>query len=360
MAVSDQRTQQAVKIHSPGHVGCDGGIPIPTVRPDEVLVEIKAVALNPFDAKSADLSPTVGATAGCDFSGVVIAVGEDTRRDIALGDRVCGLVFGNNPSRTDNGAFAQFAAVPADLVMMMPAEMGFEEAATLGVGIATVGLALYADAQLPFPSTEKAQVLRDENRRHALVYGGSTATGALAIQLLRHAGYEVSTTCSPKSAHVAERAGAAAIFDYNSPICADEIKERMPLKISLAVDCITSTASMRTCYEVIDPQGGRYISLDPFSLRGHTRRNVKPSWVLALTIFGEAISWSRPYARPARPRDREFAKRWMKVAEGLLQSKAIFTHPVEMVDGGMENIAEALDRIRRGQVSGKKLVCRVA
>jgi aspyridone synthetase trans-acting enoyl reductase len=88
-------------------------------------------------------------------------------------------VFGNNPIRRDNGAFAEYVAVPRQLVWKIPADMSFQTAATLGIGLATAGLALYNGLQLPLPLSAP------EVPTTVLVYGGGTATGALAIQLLR-------------------------------------------------------------------------------------------------------------------------------------------------------------------------------
>jgi len=154
------------------------GVAVPSIEADEVLVQVIAVAINPFDGKSADLSPTIGATAGCDFAGIILAMGDSTEKAFTIGERVCGFVFGNNPERLDNGAFAEFVAAPADLLIRIPAATNFEVAATLGVGIATAGLVLYHELKLPLPESSKTQ------RGYVLVYGGSTATGTLAIQLL--------------------------------------------------------------------------------------------------------------------------------------------------------------------------------
>ena len=54
--------------------------------------------------------------------------------------------------------------------------MSFEEAATLGVGVTTVGQALYQSLGLPYPTEPTKEKV------HLLIYGGSTATGTLAIQ----------------------------------------------------------------------------------------------------------------------------------------------------------------------------------
>lgn len=75
----------------------------------------------------------------------------------------------------EDGCFAEFAVVKGDIQMKIPDNVSDEEAATLGVGISTVGQGLYQSLGLPLPGSGSL----DEP---ILIYGGSTATGSLAIQ----------------------------------------------------------------------------------------------------------------------------------------------------------------------------------
>ena len=176
---SKPTAQRALKIQGPGKVELVNSSVIPQQRDDEVLVRVICVAVNPVDGKSADLSPNNGATIGCDFSGQLVAIGSSVKQSLSIGDPVCGCVFGNNPDELDNGAFAEHVAVPGDLVFKVPQGMSLHTAATLGVGMATVGMALYRSLKLPLPGSTS------EKTDFVLVYGGGTATGTLAIQMLR-------------------------------------------------------------------------------------------------------------------------------------------------------------------------------
>lgn len=172
-------TQKALKVKGPGMIVLEQSAIVLRPGDDEVLVRVVCVALNPVDAKSADLSPSEGATLGCDFAGEVVAVGDAVGQNLIIGDRVFGCVFGNNPLELQNGAFAEYVVAPGDLVFRIPPDMSFATAATLAVGLSTVGLGLYHTLKLPLPgqpTKESATVL---------VYGGGTATGSLAIQMLR-------------------------------------------------------------------------------------------------------------------------------------------------------------------------------
>lgn len=81
-----------------------------------------------------------------------------------------------------------------DLAIKIPENLSFEEAATLGVGVSTVGQGLYQSLGLPLPGEAKTG-----ESGTILIYGGSTATGGLAIQYAKLSGFKVITTCSPRN-----------------------------------------------------------------------------------------------------------------------------------------------------------------
>ncbi|KAF2686193.1 putative alcohol dehydrogenase [Lentithecium fluviatile CBS 122367] len=343
----------AIKVAGTGKVEIVQTCPVPHTGDEDVLVRVVCVALNPVDWKSVDLSPTPGATWGCDFSGVAVTIGSAVKASLNVGDRVCGGTFGNNPDNPNNGAFAEYVTVPGDLVFKIPSAMSFEKAATLGIGLSTIGLSLYHVFKLPLPTAPVTEP------RSVLVYGAGTATGTLAIQFLKMSGLHPIATCSPRSFERVKALGATKCFDYHSPACGTDIKAYTDNKLEYALDCITDTGSMKICYTSIGSSGGRYVALDPFPIRGHTRRSVKPSWIIAFTIQGRPINWQRPFKRDARPRDREFAEMWYKLCQGLMEKNAFETHPIEVKPGGLEGVIKGADLGRKGLLSGAKLVYRL-
>lgn len=78
------------------------------------------------------------------------------------------------------GAFREYLLADADLVMRIPAHVSLAEASTIGMGISTAGQALYQSLPLPLPEVDSKLV-----DRSILIYGGSTSTGSLAIQLAK-------------------------------------------------------------------------------------------------------------------------------------------------------------------------------
>jgi NADPH:quinone reductase-like Zn-dependent oxidoreductase len=68
--------------------------------------------------------------------------------------------------------------------MHIPEHVSWDEAATVGVAIGTVGLALYKFLGLPLPGSEKPASI-SHDAAPILIYGGSTATGSIAIQFAK-------------------------------------------------------------------------------------------------------------------------------------------------------------------------------
>jgi aspyridone synthetase trans-acting enoyl reductase len=117
---------------------------------------------------------------------------------------------------------------------------------------------------------------------------------------------------------------------------------------------------MKICYTSLSPSGGQYCALDPFPIRGHTRRSIKPTWIIAFTIQGKPINWARPFKRDARPQDRVFAEMWYGLCQGFLEEGRFETHAVEVRKGGFEGVIRGAEEGRKGIVKGVKLVYRIA
>ena len=171
--------QKAVEIKGPRDARFVTDRRKPQLRDDYILVKTVAVALNPTDWKHDEFMATAGALSGCDYAGVVEEIGEKVTKPFAKGDRVCGACHGANMLQLEDGAFAEYIVAKGDIQMKIPPPMAYEEAATLGIGILTVGQSLYQSLQLPLPSAPAKKA------SPVLIYGGSTATGTLAIQFAK-------------------------------------------------------------------------------------------------------------------------------------------------------------------------------
>lgn len=158
------------------------GRPIPELRSDrDVLIRILAVGLNPVDCKMVSHFFMEGKPVGCDFCGVVEMAGSASQ--IPVGSRV---IAGELPYRMDNdnnGAFAQYAVADCSHTIIVPDDWSDTLAAGLGnLSWATVGLAMSKVDALGLTGTPSHPA---EKALPVLVYGGGTATGIIAIQMLK-------------------------------------------------------------------------------------------------------------------------------------------------------------------------------
>ena len=177
----------------------------PQVVDGQVLVEVRASSINPFDAKilagyMKDAIPLqFPATLGGDIAGVVREVGPNVT-SVSVGDNVYGqanIVAGNS------GAFAEFAATKAGQVAAMPSNLDFSQAASLPlVGVS----ALQA-------LTEHLNVAAGQK---LLILGGSGGLGTIAIHIAKHIGAHVTVTATGEGIEFAKQLGADEVLDYKA------------------------------------------------------------------------------------------------------------------------------------------------
>jgi NADPH:quinone reductase-like Zn-dependent oxidoreductase len=343
-------TQKAVIVTQPKTTDLVSSRAIPTLRDDYVLVKTVSVGLNPSDWKHIDFLSPPGVLLGGDYSGVVEAVGKDVKLPWKKGDRICGSAHGGNAVQPEDGSFAEYIVVKGDVQLRIPEHLNFQEAATLGAGIQTVGQSLYQTLGLALPT----QPIQDSTP--ILIYGGSTATGTLAIQFAKLSGYQVFTTCSPHNFDLVRSFGADAVFNYNDPESADQIRKQTNNSLRLVLDCISLPPSIAFADKALSSEGGEYLSLLPAKIE---RANVNSRFILVYTSLGEAFSFGdTPF--PSKPEDFEHAKKFTQVAQTLLDLGKIKVHPPKVGKDGLRGVLEGIELLRTNKVSGAKLVYNVA
>src|SRR5882757_2016136 len=178
-------------------------VPAPTLRPRDILVDVRAAGLNPVDFKfrqgklRAIYRPRLPLVLGNEFAGEVISVGDAVTR-FSAGDRVFARV-----EKDRLGAFAEQAAVDEDCAAHMPSNMGFEEA-----------------AGVPLAALTALQALRDElgvkPEQKVFISGGAGGVGTFAIQIAKWLGAHVTTTASKRGEALVRSLGADEVIDYTS------------------------------------------------------------------------------------------------------------------------------------------------
>lgn len=176
-------------------------IPRPTIKADEILVQVHAAGLNPID----NLIPTgafkpiiklsLPATMGSDLAGVVVEVGNRVTR-FKPGDAVFASIFD-----LGKGALAEYAVVPEHVAALKPTKLDFVQAASIPM----VGLTSWQALK------ERARI---KPGHKVFIPAGSGGIGSFAIQLAKHLGATVATTTSTNNVDMVKGLGADEVVDY--------------------------------------------------------------------------------------------------------------------------------------------------
>ncbi|KAJ5662894.1 hypothetical protein N7507_003625 [Penicillium longicatenatum] len=323
-------------------------VSIPSITDDEVLVKVRAVALNPIDFKDIDFISPRNSAIGCDYAGEVARVGRNSGQRWKVGDKIAGFVHGG--LYPDVGSFAEYLKVDGDLAWKVPDEMTLGEATTFGVPAATAMLSL-AYLDITWADIESERSIQSDHPT-IFIYSGGSNVGLFAIQLAKRAGYKVVATASPRSFDLAKRYGADAVYDYRTSTSIDEIKKAYP-NITKALDCFSEGSSATFCAEVL--REGKVVTL--LDQGKPKRANVTYTFLMVYTVFGRAFQLMAPLGPvfPVIPTDREvltnFYGNMSTLSLGVLR-----TPPITTIKGGFKDIFEGLETLRKGEGRGTKLV----
>ncbi|PHN31370.1 NADP-dependent oxidoreductase [Pseudomonas sp. ICMP 460] len=175
----------------------------PTIKPNELLVEVHAAGLNPIDNMiptglfKAVLKFQLPAILGSDLSGVVLEIGSAVTR-FKVGDAIFASLFD-----LGTGSLADYAAVPESVATLKPANLDFVQAASLPMVGLTAWQALKERANL-------------QPGQKVFIPAGSGGIGTFAIQLAKHLGATVATTTSTANVEWVRSLGADEVIDYKT------------------------------------------------------------------------------------------------------------------------------------------------
>src|SRR5580698_1944602 len=172
------------RVEQPDGDFIETSVPDPVLKAGEVLVRIRASGVNPLDTKiragkAAHAKQPLPAILGIDLAGEVEEVGPGVT-GFKLGDRVYGMTGGVGGHQ---GSLAEFAAVDARLLALMPDRFSVGDAAALPLAFITAWEGL----------VDRAGVRAGQK---VLVQGGAGGVGHVAIQIARAFGAEVYATSS--------------------------------------------------------------------------------------------------------------------------------------------------------------------
>jgi NADPH:quinone reductase-like Zn-dependent oxidoreductase len=218
----------------------------PTAAPGQIVVNVRAAAVNPADLKvlghrdggsflHASKFPLV---LGYDYSGVVTEVSASSAHKV--GDEVYGFL--PYARSTVAGTYAEYVAVSEAAAGPKPHKLSHEQAAAAATSAATALQGLH-----------KAKLAAGHT---VLINGASGGVGSYAVQIAKTLGATVIATASGGKADYVKGLGADRVYDYKTtPLRA--IEERFEVVFDVA-----STSSFGTCAPLLE-SGGSYVALLP-------------------------------------------------------------------------------------------------
>jgi NADPH:quinone reductase len=250
--------------------------PTPVPGPKDLLVEIRAVAVNPVDTKvRRGMIPTTGdwRILGWDAAGVVVATGSETSL-FKVGDEV--FYAG---ALTRPGTNAQFHVVDERLVGAKPRSVGWAEAAALPLTAVTAWEALFdrLDVKKPVSGIKPS----------ILIIGGAGGVGSITIQLARQLTdlQVIATASRPETQAWVRDLGAHHVLDHSKPL--DQELAAQGLAAPGFVFCTTNTDQhLAAIIELIAPQGRLCVIDDPATLD-----------IMPFKLKSISIHWELMYTR---------------------------------------------------------------
>ncbi|KAL9037579.1 MAG: hypothetical protein Q9214_005639, partial [Letrouitia sp. 1 TL-2023] len=215
---------------------------IPNPQGSEILVKNSAIAINPVDWKIQDHGPFITQwpnILGSDVSGIVEAVGPKVTH-FKKGDRVTGfatVISNNDPS---HGAFQQYSLVYDNAAAKIPESLSYEEGSVLPMAIATAGVGIFLNLDIPRPGGPKQS-------GGFLVTGASSSVGTAVIQIAASLGYTAYGICSSQHHSYVRKLGASHVFDYKDQNIVTNIINAAKSdndSINVAYDAISEGASI--------------------------------------------------------------------------------------------------------------------
>lgn len=328
------------------------GAPVPSPGPDDVVIRVHAVAINPVDAgrqASGIMITTYPWIVGVDGAGTIHSIGNNIA-DLSPGDRVIAMGDEYLAAQSSHGMFQRYAAVGRKNVCKIPDQLSFDDACVLPLGVATACGMLFekASSNLDWPTVD-ASVRAERQQKHQgeiiIVWGGSSSVGASAIQLVKLSGYRVISLASKHNFGLLRECGAEATFDYKDADAIDSVcKWVQDQKLKLAgVVCAINAP------EVIGQCGQLAARLDG---KKHVATAL-PRGPVPEPELGEGITASNCYAIVEEGLHAYVWKDWLPKALELGQLKCL--PKADIVGHGLEQVDGACELMRKA-VSGKKLV----
>lgn len=342
---------------------------VDTIPPStgEILVRVQWFASTPLNLHNADgglLIQPPHIMSGC-FAGEVALVGDAAARDLKIGDKVFGFAYAENKQRP----MQEFITIPSYLCGKVPEATSLEAAATVPSNFVTAVHTITKDLglELPWPVAE-GWAPREPVRRNApiLIWGAASSVGQYALQVLKFWGYQNILAVASSRHHATLRdLGATVCFDYTAQDVVEQILG-VEADIPYIIDCIGSLDGTLMPLSKIAGKGSKVAVMLPV-ITTHASSTQVPKYEMdASNVLVD--QWKEGVeVRGVRTHfytENEFFKNHLQpdIMPELLARGLIQPNKQRIVEGTtlLERAEKALILLRERDVSGEKLVWRVA
>lgn len=321
----------------------------PTPAPNELLIQVHALAINPVDHYQRDhgfFIKEYPAILGSDVAGIVIQTGSSTRVDGPKpGTRVTALASSFFNPGADHGAFQSLVLVSEDTVSLLPDSYSFVEGAVFPVAVATTWNG-WVWAGLS-PATASITTTKSHSEgKGVFVWGASSSIGSLAVQEAKLMGFTVYATASKSHHDYIKSLGATRVFDYKNEDVWDQMvraasEDGIVIRIGFH-----ATGDQQLAANVLD------------ALRGEEKAKLAIAPIVDPGLKvpdGIEFAFVYPPQDPEemRERNRSIFVDWLGPA--LAARELVASPHIKVIKGGLESVDEALDELKAG-VSCSKIV----
>jgi NADPH:quinone reductase-like Zn-dependent oxidoreductase len=303
----------------------------PKPKPNQHLVNVIAVALNPVDYKPAEI-PIVGhlivpnpATPGLDFAGRIAVPASGS--PLKVGDLVFGVAGTGSPLA--GGALADYALVAANHAIAIPEGIDPVDAATVGVAALTA-------YQSIIPRVKKGD--------RVFINAGSGGTGCFGIQFAKVIGCHVTTTCSTPNVELCKALGADEVIDYKKTNVIEALIASGQ-KFDHAIDNVGKDAQLCfRCHEYLKPNGVIVVvggEPSVANIKDAIKKKLLPGFLGGMKGKAEGF-WPSP-----KSEDLQQVIEWMRdgKVKATIDTKFAF-----------EDAPKAFARIKTGRARGKVVI----
>lgn len=295
-----------------------GDVEKPSCCPNDVLVDVMTAGLNRADLvqRKGLYPPPPGASQimGLECAGTIVAIGSDVS-DWSVGDRVCGLMAG--------GGYAEYAVIDQGSLFKIPDGMSFDEAGALPEVMMTVWANIFDRCQFKTGET-------------ALIHGGTSGIGTMAIQMLKRAGASriMITAGSADKCDRAKALGADIAINYREEDFETIVRDAGGADVILDMvggDYVQKNISAARV-------GGRIVNI-AYMQGSQVNVNLMPLMLKRLILTGTTLR-ARPNADKQRIRDAILADFWPAVLSGNIKPIIDTIYPFDQAEAAQAHMAK--------------------